>query len=55
MIKICDCLVVCLGYKLLFEWWLKVGNLFMVELKEIIVVGKFCWVKLIGLNVKEFE
>ncbi|MCL2927233.1 MAG: RNA polymerase sigma factor SigC [Trichodesmium sp. MAG_R01] len=55
MIEIRDRLAARLGHKPSFERWLKAGNLSMVELKEIIAVGKLRWAKLAGLNVKELE
>ncbi|OZH54183.1 RNA polymerase sigma factor SigC [Hydrocoleum sp. CS-953] len=55
LMEVRDRLAAHLGHRPSFERWAKVGNVSVVELKQIIATGKLRWAELAGLSVKELE
>ncbi len=55
LMEVRDHLAAHLGHKPSFERWAKVGNVSVVELKQILATGKLRWAELAGLSVKELE
>ncbi|MGD1804330.1 RNA polymerase sigma factor SigC [Dapis sp. BLCC M126] len=55
LMEVRDRLAAHLGHRPSFERWAKVGNVSVVELKQIIAAGKLRWAELAGLSVKELE
>lgn len=55
LMEVRDHLTAHLGHKPSLERWAKVGNVSVVELKQIMAAGKLRWAKLTGLSVKELE
>ncbi len=55
LMEVRDHLAAHLGHRPSFERWAKVGNVSVVELKQIMAAGKLRWAELAGLSVKELE
>ena len=55
LMEVRDHLAAHLGHKPSFERWAKVGNVSVVELKQILATGKLRWAELAGLSIKELE
>ncbi len=55
LMEVRDHLAAHLGHRPSFERWAKVGNVSVVELKQIIAAGKLRWAELAGLSIKELE